>query len=128
MRRRLQERKAENSTSPLFSTLFGDRLLLAGILSEFCQSDSIRSDPGFANVLCGSTFFDNPKMSGRRLSTYLSTLTVSREAFSRITISRFPVSFSSNVLGIFRGLSNSFSSSAILHVTVDIEKARFPFG
>ena len=44
-----QERNAQNSTSPLFSTLSGDRLLLAGILlliwSEFCQSDPIRSGP-----------------------------------------------------------------------------------
>ena len=44
-----QERKAQHSTSPLFSTLSGDRLLLAGILllirSEFCQSNPIRSCP-----------------------------------------------------------------------------------
>ena len=50
MRKRLhsQERKAQNSTFPVFSTLSGDRLLLAGILlliqSLFCRSDPIRSD------------------------------------------------------------------------------------
>ena len=55
MRKRLhsQERKAQNSTFPVFSTLSGDRLLLAGILlliqSLFCRSDPIRSDSDFAD-------------------------------------------------------------------------------
>ena len=44
-----QERKAQNLTFPVFSTLSGDHLLLAGILllirSVFCQSDPIRSGP-----------------------------------------------------------------------------------
>ena len=53
-----QERKAQNSTFPVFSTFSGDRLLSAGILllirSVFCQSDPfrsgpVRSDPGLAN-------------------------------------------------------------------------------
>lgn len=40
-----QERKAQNSISPLFSTLSGDRLLLVGILLfirfEFCRSGPV---------------------------------------------------------------------------------------
>ena len=48
-----KERKAQNSTSPVFRTLSGDRLLLAELFlliqSVFCRSDPIRSGPGFAN-------------------------------------------------------------------------------
>ena len=47
MRRRRDD--CTSSTPSLFSSLSGDRLLLAGILSlirsEFCQSDPIRSHP-----------------------------------------------------------------------------------
>ena len=40
-----------------------------------------------------------------------------------MTISRFPESFSFDVLGIFRGLSNSLSSSAIILLHVNHTKA-----
>ena len=42
---------------------------------------------------------------------YTDTLIVSRQAFSRITISLFSESFSARVLGIFFGLGGPTSSS-----------------
>ena len=63
-----KERKAQNSTSPAFSMLSGDHLLLAGILllirSVFCQSDLIRSDPIRSDPVRSGPVQSGPVRSG----------------------------------------------------------------
>lgn len=92
------------------------------------ETESLRKEIALHLVLLRNNFEGTKRnitkvhRSFTTFSICISTLTVSREAFSRITISRFPESFSFNVLGIFRGLSNSLSSSAITaRVSIDMK-------